>query len=1221
VAAVALSLGAAVAIVSCSSTPTPVPIRTFERPQKLAVVCLGVNVPDGAPATEVTPLPLAACPPVPPTIIGAPFQNHIIALVTQQTRGQLAAVDLTAGHVVDEDLSTPGTNFIPVGASPTDVVVTPDVFLEPGSVDAGAEGTSVPPFAFVSSAAPNSFAIYAIPSAQLLGDSTGVNTQPPELTTILACSLPQPPQALGVAIVGPATGGINGGTPEGGPPHPPYVVVALLRAFLGAPARVVAIDPTPFSGSIEAGALPPCTILGGTALSGDVPSPVSPATPWPDGIPYADAGDLQATEPPLGPSCALATSGPDAMAEGGAVDDAGADAIVEAGEIADAGADAIVEAGEIADAGADAIVEGGAVADAAATAEAGADATVEGGAVAVADAAGNTMASGSSGGIVNGGAALPPLGPAHPTAMVLRDDAPIAYVADDAVPVIHVVDLSDPTAPHEVGQFIATSQANPQRQVQVGGLALSPPTSDFRRYLYAIDASEGSLMVFDASQPMPSTPSQSPLVRPHAELNPFVTPDRIAFAAPVAAVTFVLHDWPLVPPAPNTDQVHSYTGLLCNPNPNAAGSVPNTFVDGGLGGYYRADQASVIQPQGSGVQSFPTRLRGVFGFATLSNGSIVVIDVDDWDAPCRRPDPMDSHDGGPDFQLGALDLPEPAPADSNDIAPYHAPRTVVNGNSGVTQEVFFPVSAPNRLRSSFLLRNDPTSGEHIPFVSTVPQLFDSAGSPVSYMTGGPVALLLPTGLPQGFADPTYIENPTDVGLNYSYLSPALGTASGQAGAGAAALFPGAAQTVPGVRVSLDDPTAHIDQDWSVTYEGVLPTANGIFADIVSQDASFQTLTFAPAPASGDAAVSNGAQFCERGIEDWNQGQLRATAALAAMSAAGYLPPTPPPPAPPPYLQRLGEWTADYVEIVDDLLGSGDPYWSAPNDCWDGLTVTGGTRLDDDAGSAISAIASTRYNACFQTFNSASNADSNYTRDFPILQATDNALEVGRFAWPPSSNERPNNRTVVGRDPSNAPYLRLAACCFHRQASFKVRAGGEWLTVGQVGQNPGVGLLHHVVAEPGTGACVVGCDDPTKVLLNARAFEVPPPASACNPAMGSGAFPTPIDRSSALAMRNPMFSFVMWGGCGIAAPADGGFLDENGTHTVSARDQRWQFSLRGGFTPEAIPLQGTSAVPVSPQSMLYVAPFAQLAVVDGAQNGQGLVLIDVNTLTFAHAPYF
>ena len=47
-------------------------------------------------------------------------------------------------------------------------------------------------------------------------------------------------------------------------------------------------------------------------------------------------------------------------------------------------------------------------------------------------------------------------------------------------------------------------------------------------------------------------------------------------------------------------------------------------------------------------------------------------------------------------------------------------------------------------------------------------------------------------------------------------------------------------------------------------------------------------------------------------------------------------------------------------------------------------------------------------------------------------------------------------------------------------------------------------------------------------------------------------------------------------------------------------------------------QGTN-VPVSPQSMLFIPPLGQLAVVDGQL--QGLVLIDLNTLTFAHAPYF
>jgi hypothetical protein len=1121
-----------------------------------------------------------------------------MVLVTQRTRGQLAVVDLTGGQVVDEDLSTPGINLIPVGADPTDVVVTPDLFLVEGD-------TAVPSLVFVASAATNQPAIYSIPSSKLLGDSMGLDAQPPELTSFAACSLPQPPQALGVATA--TSGGDAGG--------PAYVVVVLLRAFLGAPAQIVTVDPRPFSTTIQPGTLPPCTILGQAPFSGAVPA-TGLASAWPDGVVYADAGDLQANEPPLGPSCASPGSVGNAMAGAAGGGDSGAleAGAPDAGAAVDAGPAMVEEAAGDDSGAADA---GDATAEAAASNDSGGP-----------DAAGATPGGGDAGPAVGAGqpafgagVLVPPVGPPQPTAMVLRDDAPIAYVADESVPLIHVLDLTDPASPREIGQFVATSVANPSRQVQVGGLALSPTTSDLRRYLYAIDMNAGTLMVFDATSPTPQTPAQTPLLRPHAELNPFVPPDRLSFSAPVATMTFALHDWPLVPPSPNTDEVHAYTGLLCNPNPNAAGSLGGTFVDGGLGGYYRTDEVAVIQPQGSGVEGWPVRLRGVFGFVTLSNGAIVVVDVDDWDAPCRRPDPMNTVDGGPAFQLGVLDVPEPAPLSADDLDPYHAPSTVLtyDSNTGVTQEVFFPVSAPNRMRSEFLLRNDPTSGEHEPYVSVVPQLYDSTGAVVSYTSGGTAALILPTALSPGFADPAYIENPTAVDLEYTYISTPLATASGQAGAGAAVLFPGAAATVPGVRVSLDDPTAHIDQDWSVTYEGVLPTANGIFADIASADGSYETLTFAPAPASEDAGASNGADFCERGIEDWNTGRLRASAALDAMTAAGLSPPS--------YVQNLAQWSADYIEITDDLLAPGDPYWSLPvkspsggleNPCWQGLTVIDGTALDDDAAPSI---ANERYNACFQTYNSASNDDSNYTRDFPILQATDNALVVGRFAWPTSTDELPTNRTIVGPDPSNVPYLRLATCCFHHQAGFKVRAGGEWVTTGQIGQNPGVGLLNHVVAQPGTGACVVNCNDPTQALLNARSFEVPPPLSACNPAMSNGSLPLPIDRNSVLAMRNPMLSFVMWGGCPPLNATDGGAVDAQGDHTFSARDQHWQFSLRGGFTPESVALQGTSGTPVSPQSMLYIAPFEQLAVVDGAQNGPGLVVIDVNTLGFAHAPYF
>jgi len=1131
---VVVAFGAVGLFVGCATTPTPVPIRTFEQPQKMTDVCLGVNEPDGAAAPQVTPVPLGACPPVPPNVVGTPFQNHLFAVVTQRSRGQVGVVDLTSGAVVDEDNKTPGTNLIPVGASPSDIVATPDVLLQEGS-------TAYPPFVFVSSQNDQQPSIYAIPQQNLLGTSTGVDAQAPTLTSLLACSLPAPPLALGVALTPSGSGagasdagaGTDGAAGDAGAGNasPAYVIVALLQPpVAGAQAQLVTIDPRPFP-TYTPGLLAQCDVVGSSTFVGSVAETAAPAASWPDGVPYADA-DLSGSEPSLGPNCG--------SNDGGPADDASAD--------------------------------------------------------------GGTAPPSSIG---DGSAVPPPSGP-NPTAMVVRDDAPIAYVADNAVPLIHVFDLSNPNGPAEVGQLLAASAENPSRQVPVGGLALSPPTSDLRRYLYAIDQYDGTVMVFDATSPTPANPPQTPMHRPHPELSPFAPVDRLAFAAPVATMTFALHDWPLVPPSPYTDTVHSYTGLLCNPNPNAAQpDASGVFVEDGLGGYYRVDQAAVIEPQGNGIQGFPHRLRGVFAFVTLSNGSIVLVDVDDWDAPCRRPDPMELEGGVPDFQLGALDLPEPAPTGPDDLDPYHAPRTVVpNGQTGVTQEVYYPVSAPNRTRSGFLLRNDPTAGVHAPYVAIAPQLFDLTGSPVAYTTNGAISLILPTALSTGFVDPSYIENPTDPGLNYIFVNPALGIASEQeTSSNEALLFPGP-QTTAGVRVSYDDPTAHIDQDWTVTYEGALPTANNLFADLASTDGTYETLTLTSAPASLGSGQSSGAQYCERGIEDWNVGQMRASAALEAMRAAG-LPVS-------SAEQTLGQWTSDYIEITDDLLVDTDGYWSetaAVNPCWQGLTLTDMTRLDDDSNPNIATI---RYNACFATYNSSANDDTYYARDFPILLATDDVLVVGRFGWDPSNPEQTSNRTIVGPDPSNAPFLKQAACCFHHQAGFKVRTGGEWVTVGMVGSNLGVGLLNHNGPMPGTSECGIRCNDPSQVLLNSRTFDVPPPAAACPNPPASSTYPAPVDRSSALALRNPMLSFVMWGPCGTPSM---------GAHTLTTRDLQWRFSLRGGFTPLSIAVQGTSPVPVSPQSMFYVAPFGQLAVIDGATNGQGLVLIDLNTLTFAHAPYF
>jgi hypothetical protein len=127
-------------------------------------------------------------------------------------------------------------------------------------------------------------------------------------------------------------------------------------------------------------------------------------------------------------------------------------------------------------------------------------------------------------------------------------------------------------------------------------------------------------------------------------------------------------------------------------------------------------------------------------------------------------------------------------------------------------------------------------------------------------------------------------------------------------------------------------------------------------------------------------------------------------------------------------------------------------------------------------------------------------------------------------------------------------------------------------------------------------------------MNARAFDIPwwrPGTCAARDQL-----PT-FDRDSPLAMRNPMFSFFLWSGCG---PTTG-----PGDHTLTTRNLTWKFSMRGGFAPLSLQLITQNAGnAVSPQSMRFINSLGQLAVVDG--EAQGLVLIDLNVVAAIHS-YF
>jgi hypothetical protein len=1132
-AAIAVVAGVSVGVTSCSQTPTNVPVRTFQQATKMDVVCIKVNDENGnaLPASNCTnpsdclqPVDRDTCTIVATGGNGAAQEYHLYAVVVQSTPGEVAAVDLTNGNVVDENHATPGVNFIPVGAVPTDI-----------AVPRGGNMT------FVSSADPNKPAIYAIDNRRVLGDSTGVNPlRPLTIADLPACSLPQPPAALAIAQTSPES----------------YVLLVQLRSWGEQPAQVVAIDPGPLmrgagvdagatvdggsTGVVPPGSLKPCTALGSVTLAGTLPPTWTPAPPWPDGVPYY--------------------SGP---APGMAVPEAGSDAPMGAGEagVLEGGTDAGPMQGE----------------------------PEAGGVIIPEDAEPPPSPPGaqcvSTVNVPDGGIPLtPPLGAGGPapSAMTMRTDRPLLYVADGALPLIHVIDVVDPTHPVEQPPLLATSLRSPGKPIGVGPLSVSPATREGTVYLYATDMSDGTLMVFDVTDPASTV--RTPLLRPHPELNPFQPLDRIAFSAPVVSVIFVEHDWPL---ASQVDNNHYYGGILCNPNPGAFPDPhnPKTWAKGA---YYRADQAGTIETNGT-VESFPGRLRGIFAFATLSNGNVVAVDVDDWDAPCRRPDPMvfgngtppdgGAADGGAQYGItGLLDIPQDAgPPEGGE---YRAPWTFPDGGTGaaaVTIESFFPVSAPHRARSNFLLENDPNTGNHAPNLVGLPTLTDVTGAAVQTGSQSPGApLIQPTELPPGWIDPTTLQNPTQA--DPTLRLPIM-------------VAPGS----PGVRLSLDDPTAHIDQDWTVTFEGVLPGADQIAADVSTTDGYhsliLSTGTGGYADASGPANGVSTPGYCSLGIEDWTLGQARAEAIQANNPADA--------------------WTSDYIEIADDLLTSDDPYWGLTSSCWDGTPLQNASAQD-------------RYNACSTTFGANATdagasgmgtlADSYLSRDFPIIHAYDDHIVLGRFGWDPSksSAEQTTSRVVVGPDPSNVPFLKIAQCCFHKQVGFKVRTGGEWVTVG----TNGINLLHHVRVG-GDGSCILSCD-PQDALLNGRLLDtptiVPPKGASCGGDAGvggDGGTTQAPGRNDSDAMRNPMFSFFMRAACVPTLP--------DGAHTATTRDLQWHFSVRGGFDPLTLSITQGANVAVSPRSMYFIEPLSRLAVIDGEQ--QGLVVFDLYTLQFAEGPFY
>ncbi len=473
----------ALSSVACSQQPVSVPVRSLEQSGQVAFLCLSDD-------TENPGAWLDTCATWYPHTPGDPY-NHLIALVTQPIRGELAVIDISAGSVHDTDPSKPGFNFLPTGANPVDVVATPG-------------GTA----AFVASAFAGANSIWMVPSRRIVQG-------PATLTSFAACALPSAPGALKV-VVQPGFSGVtqsncsgvamDGDHPQGDlsrEDQPPGVRKLLVT--LPDEGMIAVLDAQTLLDH-EPGSFRACEVERYIPLQVQLPAS------WPQQVWPPDIAEQRA-------QCSLTQPADLATASG----------------------------------------------------------------------------------------YVP-----RPGTFALDEETSTLYVSDEAAPVIHRLDVSDPCNIVEREPLLPRSVVRPEREVVTRAVAVSPTTSDGKKFVYAVDLREGSVMVFDVSV---GSVDRTPLIRRNPVLYPFSPPDRISLAVPVRAVEFALHDVPIADPSTGVAPV----GVLCDPdNDSALGAAYRTASDfsGGAG---------------------PRVLRGVFAFLALTNGQVVVVDVDDFDEACRGP--------------------------------------------------------------------------------------------------------------------------------------------------------------------------------------------------------------------------------------------------------------------------------------------------------------------------------------------------------------------------------------------------------------------------------------------------------------------------------------------------------------------------------------------------------------------------------------------------------
>jgi hypothetical protein len=712
------------------------------------------------------------------------------------------------------------------------------------------------------------------------------------------------------------------------------------------------------------------------------------------------------------------------------------------------------------------------------------------------------------------------------------------YLADQGAPVVHVVDAASPCALAELPPLLPLSFEDPARVVTTSRLAVSPLTSSGKRFVYAIDEFDqpmASIMAFDVS---PGSLDRTPIVRPGSTRTPFEPPDRVQLGGPAADVTFALRDLPLE----DLDTQVAVEGVLCDPDPTLSTQLASTR-------YRPASDFS------SGAR--PRLLRGLFALVVLTSGQIAVIDVDDFDAPCRRP-VRANHSPEPDFR-GCANDPGTTPFFTSNEVPELAGQSQTDPPT-VSNEVSCNMVEPHRLRSQSIGVASATLGIGAPSLRALPR-FSAPDDDVVIEPGGqPKLLAVDFAPPQagGVPDPALVYVGTTLFQN------------GLAGA-ELPMDPNTAEE-SSVVLPLAEPRSFLPGDsFQLAYEGrVTGDGEGGFLSFGGDAGSFE---------------DRDAYFCGQGVydvemmRDYGEKELDLAPAM---------------------LDAFAETHADYVQVTDGFPALQDSYWLSE-------------RGQDCGGRSACFAAFGRADARDLDANRELTIEKAF-QDRLVVRPRNVARDELQTLYDQCTrcDADPGSPACTVDGVAKDKLTLLWEHCFPGGMRYTVRASKQWVL--RSGRS-----LHDVTAAlvPGSNPpayeCVRDCN-PRKRLLKSRAFEISSSTDCVAAGCGVGVAPAGdvVCTFDATPAEDGARSVVP-GGPGSSCVFENlvaRFAVYRG-RTPSVRGMAFSWQTAGGF----IPLVGTlttASVAIVPQHITYLPEYQTFAVVD-AGTGGGLSLLSLDTL--------